>query len=167
MASFSKFISSFDPDSNTKGKQFEHFVKWFLKNDPEWSTQVDKIWLWDDYPKRWGRDCGVDLVFKHKNGDVLAVQAKCYSPENTITKTDVDKFLNESDRRGINRRLLIATTDKIHSNAKQVCDAKIERPVTRFIFSDFEKSVIEYPSNLSELKTERTSLPSTSPIRSS
>ena len=67
MASFSKFISSFDPDSNTKGKQFEHFVKWFLKNDPEWSTQVDKIWLWDDYPKRWGRDCGVDLVFKHKN----------------------------------------------------------------------------------------------------
>ena len=33
MASFSKFISSFDPDSNTKGKQFEHFVKWFLKND--------------------------------------------------------------------------------------------------------------------------------------
>ena len=155
MASFSKFISSFDPDSNTKGKQFEHFVKWFLKKDPEWSTQVDKIWLWDDYPKRWGRDCGVDLIFKHKNGDVWAVQAKCYSPENTITKTDVDKFLNESDRRGINKRLLIATTNKIHSNAKQVCDSKEERPVTRYLFSDFDKSAIEYPSHISKLKTAK------------
>ena len=37
MAEFSKFLDSFDPD--TKGKQFEIFVKWFLKNDPEWSTQ--------------------------------------------------------------------------------------------------------------------------------
>jgi hypothetical protein len=33
MSSFAKFIKSFDPDSNAKGKQFEHFVKWFLKND--------------------------------------------------------------------------------------------------------------------------------------
>ena len=148
MATFTKFLKSFDQDSNTKGKQFEHFVKWFLKNDPEWSTQVDKIWLWNNYPKRWGRDCGIDLVFTHRNGDVWAVQAKCYSPDNKISKPDIDKFLNESDRRGINKRLLIATTDKINSNAKQVCDAKVERPVTRFLFSDFDKSVIEYPSTM-------------------
>ena len=64
MASFSQFLNSFDPE--TKGKQFEVFVKWFLKNDPEWSTQVDQIWLWDEYPERWGPDCGIDLVFKHK-----------------------------------------------------------------------------------------------------
>jgi hypothetical protein len=31
-----------------------------------------------------GRDRGVDLAFTHKNGDVWAAQAKCYSPENTI-----------------------------------------------------------------------------------
>jgi predicted helicase len=30
---------------------------------------------------------------------VWAVQAKCYSPENTITETDIDTFINESDRR--------------------------------------------------------------------
>ena len=68
MATFNEFINSFDPD--IKGKEFEHFVKWFLKNDPEWSTQVDKVWLWDEYPERWERDCGVDLVFKHKNNDI-------------------------------------------------------------------------------------------------
>jgi predicted helicase len=46
-----------------------------------------------------GRDNGVDLAFTHKNGDVWAVQAKCHSPENTITETDIDTFINESDRR--------------------------------------------------------------------
>ena len=90
MATFSEFLSSLDPDAGKRGKQFEHFVKWFLKNDPEWSTQVDQVWLWDEYPESWGRDCGIDLVFKHKNGENWAVQAKCYSPTTSITKADVD-----------------------------------------------------------------------------
>jgi predicted helicase len=152
MATFTKFLTSFDPVS--KGLQFEHFVKWFLQNDPEWSTQVDQVWLWDDYPNRWGRDCGVDLVFKHKNGEIWAVQAKCYSPEYSITKADVDKFLSESNRNGIDKRLLIASTDQIGKNAKQVCDAQ-EKSVTHFFFSDFEKAAIEYPSDISKLNTAR------------
>jgi predicted helicase len=79
MATFSEFLSSFNLD-NTKGTQFEYFVKWFLKNDPEWSTQVDEVWLWDEYPDRWGPDCGVDLVFRHKNGETWAVQAHLEKP---------------------------------------------------------------------------------------
>ncbi len=51
---FSTFISSFNPQ--TKGKQFEVFVKWFLENDPVWKSEVDKVWLWDDYPDRWEKD---------------------------------------------------------------------------------------------------------------
>src|SRR5262245_3177570 len=77
----------------TRGRQFERFVKWFLTVDPEWSTQVSQVWLWDEYPNRWGRDCGIDLVFQHKNGQTWAVRAKCYSPSYEITKPDVDKFL--------------------------------------------------------------------------
>jgi predicted helicase len=67
MASFSDFLSTFDADNGKRGKQFEHFVKWFLKSDPEWATLADKVWLWNDYPGQWGRDCGIDLVFKDKN----------------------------------------------------------------------------------------------------
>jgi len=55
MTSFEKFLLSLDPDAGKRGKQFEHFVKWFLKNDPEWATQVDQVWLWDEYPDSWGR----------------------------------------------------------------------------------------------------------------
>ena len=152
MATFDEFLSSLDPE--TKGKQFEHFVKWFLQNDPEWKTQVDQIWLWDEYPDRWGPDCGVDLVFKHKNSEVWAVQAKCYSPEYSITKADVDKFLSESNRPSIDKRLLIASTDQIGQNAKRVCDEQ-EKAVTHFLYSDFDQAEIEYPEDITKLHSAK------------
>jgi len=152
MATFSEFLNSLDPDK--KGIQFEYFVKWFLKNDPEWSTQVDQIWLWDDYPERWGQDCGIDLVFTHKNGEVWAVQSKCYSPEYSITKPDVDTFLSESNRQIIDKRLLIASTDRIGKNAKRVCDDQ-QKAVIRFLYDDFDKAAIEYPSDISGINTAK------------
>jgi predicted helicase len=124
MASFSQLLSSCEADPKKRGRQFERFVKWFLTADPEWSTQVSQVWLWNEYPNRWGRDCGIDLVFKHKNGQTWAVQAKCYLPSYEITKPDVDRFLSESNRKVIDHRLLIATTDRIGANAKGVIEAK-------------------------------------------
>ena len=73
MASFKDFLSTFSSDSGEKGEQFERFVKWFLVNDPTWKTQVEQVWHWDEYPSRWGKDLGIDLVFAHKNGDLWAV----------------------------------------------------------------------------------------------
>jgi len=147
---FSDFYDSLDANPSKRGGQFEHFVKWFLKADPEWATQVDQVWLWDEWPGRWGADCGIDLVFQHKNGDHWAVQSKCYSPDYDITKHDVDKFLSESNRPSIQHRLLIATTDRIGANAKQVCNAQ-EKPVIRFLLSDFDKSALDYPANFESL----------------
>jgi len=161
MASFGTFLSSLDPD--TKGQQFEHFVKWFLSHDPEWSTQVNQIWLWDEYPDRWGRDCGIDLVFKHHNGEIWAVQAKCYAPEYSITKADVDTFLSESSRPSIDKRLLIATTDRVGSNARQVCKAQ-EKSVTLFLYSGFEQAALEYPDHISNISaTKRKQRPTPRP----
>lgn len=150
MATFTELLTSFDADAGKRGKQFEHFVKWFLQNDPEWSTQVDQIWLWEEYPGRWGVDCGIDLVFRHKNGESWAVQAKCYAQQHDITKHDVDKFLSESNRKGIDKRLLIATTDRIGANAKQVCEAQ-EKSVFRYLLSNFESANLEYPATHAEL----------------
>jgi superfamily II DNA or RNA helicase len=147
---FSDFHQSLDADPGKRGKQFEHFVKWFLTADPEWSTQVDQVWLWNEYPERWGADCGIDLVFRHMNGEHWAVQAKCYSPDHDITKHDVDKFLSESNRPGISHRLLIATTDRIGANARQVCTAQ-EKPVVRFLLSDFERAALDYPASFAAL----------------
>ena len=49
MATFDQFLDSLDPDKNIRSDQFEiNFVKWFLENEPTWSSQIDKIWLYDD-----------------------------------------------------------------------------------------------------------------------
>ena len=150
MAAFADFIASLDADPLRRGKQFEVFVKWFLQNDSEWATQVDQVWLWHEYPGRWGVDCGIDLVFRHKNGETWAVQAKCYAQHHDITKHDVDKFLSESNRAGIDKRLLIATTDRIGANARQVCDAQ-DKAVVRYLLAHFEGANVDYPASMAEL----------------
>jgi predicted helicase len=158
MASFSDFLSTFDPDSAKRGRQFEHFVKWFLKNDPEWATQVDEVWLWNDYPRQWGRDCGIDLVFKDKNKKTWAVQAKCYSPNYEITKSDVDKFLSESNRKEINHRLLIATTNRIGQNARQVLGGQ-EKSVVPYHLMHFESAAVDYPDSIERLSVGKRKPP--------
>jgi superfamily II DNA or RNA helicase/Fe2+ transport system protein FeoA len=158
MPSFSGFLAALHPDIRMRGKQFEHFVKWFLKNDPEWATQVDQVWLWNDYPGQWGRDCGIDLVFKDKIGATWAVQAKCYSPDYEITKSDVDKFLSESNRKTINHRLLITTTDRIGANARQVLDGQ-EKSVVRYHLTHFENAAIDYPDSIERLSTGKRKSP--------
>ena len=89
------------------------------------------------------------------------MQVKCYSPDYHITKHDVDKFLSESNRKGIHHRLLIATTDFIGGNARQVCEAQ-EKPVIRFLLSDFERAALDYPANfavLSQAKRKAAPMP--------
>jgi len=148
MASFKDFLSTFSSSTDEKGKQFERFVKWFLVNDPTWKSQVEQVWHWDEYPNRWGKDLGIDLVFQHKNGDLWAVQAKCYAETTSITKAHVDSFISESDSETFSGRLLIGTTDSLGTNAKQVCD---RQNVTRFLLSDFESSQLEFPEHYEDL----------------
>ena len=160
MATFDEFYKSLDPDSGIRGKQFEKFVKWFLKTDPEWQSQVEEVWLWDEYPERWGRDCGIDLIFKHKNGKTWAVQSKCYSPENDISKSEIDSFLSESSDARIDGRLLIASTDGIGRNALQVIERQ-EKQVVCFLLNQFRQSEIEYPESPNDLSTGRRKDPRT------
>jgi predicted helicase len=147
--SFADLISEIRLKGND-GKDFEVFCKWFLLNDPYWKTQVDEVWLWDDWPQRWDRDKGVDLVFRHKNGEMWAVQSKCYAETTRITKEDVDSFLTDSNRKIISKRLLMASTNSLGRNAIETMAGQ-EKPVVRWMLDDFENSAIAYPQALSEL----------------
>src|SRR5258705_9691921 len=108
------------------------------------------VWLWDEYAGRWGPDCGIDLVFESKIGKTWAVQAKCYSSDYDISKNDVDTFLSESNRKQIDHRLLITTTDRIGANARQVLDAQ-EKPVVRYLLAHFEDAAVEFPASVETL----------------
>lgn len=149
MANFNKLLQSIISLGND-GKAFEVFCKWFLENDPFWKTQVEQVWLWDDWPERWGPDCGIDLIFVDKSGSKWAVQAKCYAAHNSISKRDMDSFLSESNRPIIDKRLLLSSTDLIGFNAIRTCQQQ-EKPVIRFMKKDFEAAGLVYPDHFSEL----------------
>jgi len=153
VASFAQFVSSIR-DTGNGGTKFEIFVKWFLKTEPIWAAQVDQVWLWEDWPDRWGADLGIDLIFKSKIGEIWAVQAKCYDPGTSITKKHLDSFLSESSRSIIDRRLLIASTDLIGRNAIKTCEGQ-EKPVVRYMLRDFEDAHVTYPTCVSKLAANK------------
>jgi len=150
MSSFQTLLNSLALDSNIKGKQFEIIAKWFLENDPEWQAKVSQVWLWDDYPQRWGPDRGIDLVCQFKDGTHWAVQAKCYHPDYALKKADIDSFLSESNRQEISGRILIATTNKLGAGAKQVIQAQ-EKPTVCVLLNHLENSTLEFPTRVEDL----------------
>ena len=161
MPTFDEFYASMNPDEGTRGNEFEKtFVPWFLQTDPEWKSQIDHLWLWKDYPLRWGTDCGIDLVFRDTNGKDWAVQAKCLNPDSYITKADINSFLSESSDKRIHGRLLIATTDRIGRNARQVIERQ-EKQVVLFLRDNFRKSEVEFPASRQKLLQGRRKDPKT------
>ena len=153
MATFEEFYNSLPEDSNKRGELFEKvFIPWFLTTAPEWSSKINKIWLWDEYPQRWGQDCGIDLVFEDKEKRHWAVQSKCVSPDREISKAEIDSFLSESNDSRIYKRLLVASTNGIGKNAEQVIKRQ-EKKVICILKEYFDESSVIFPSSLDDLST--------------
>jgi len=154
MHPFLQLIASFSEDNHTRGKQFEVLCKWILENDPVYKNKLEKVWLWDDWPDRWGPDCGIDLIAQDAEGKIWAVQAKCYKPNYDVTKKDIDSFLSESSNEKIDVRLLIATTDKIGPNAVSVVHrANSLRSVNQLLLTELLEKQIDWPTSLDDLSS--------------
>ena len=153
MASFDEFLTSLERDFGPqgKGKKFEVFCKWFLQNDPQWSKEVDEIWHFDEYPDKWQTpDLGTDLVFRDKQGEIWAVQSKCFDEEYATKKDDMNSFLADSGRKQVSRRLWIQTTNKIENKARLTSKDQ-DKPVKFIMLDYFREAEIDYPESLSEL----------------
>ena len=116
MANFDEFIARLHNDypgkdnNNVRGKAFEPICKWFLTVDPYYGQEFRNVWLWDEWPGRWGPDIGAaDLVAETITGNLVAVQAKCWS--GTVPSQEIDSFISASARPEFTQRLLIATSD--------------------------------------------------------
>ena len=94
VGSFDTFFKSLDDDSGKRGKQWEVACKWLLENDGAYS-ELEKVWLWDDWPGKDSPDIGIDLVAKTKQGKLWAIQAKAWKAN--ITKSDIDSFFSASE----------------------------------------------------------------------
>ena len=135
MASFPELLDRLNPDPNIRGRQFERITRWWLLHDPLYRSQLKQVWLWDEWPGRWGPDAGIDLVAKTTDGNLWAIQAKAYSPEYNIKKSDVDSFLSESARPQFSYRLLVATTNRIGLKALRTLEEQ-EKPSGLALASD-------------------------------
>lgn len=116
-----------DAEGTLFGRDFEWVCQWYLEHAPLYRGKFRRVWRWADWPDRWGPDCGIDLIAETHDGKLWAIQAKAVAPAHTITKAEIDSFLSESNRREIAFRLLIATTDKIGSNARRTIDRQAKR----------------------------------------
>lgn len=136
---------------SSDGKDFEVLCRWYLENEPLWKSVFRKVWLWHEWPDRWGRDRGIDLIAETLDGRLFAIQAKNYGSEHSITKSDVDKFLSESNRAVISERLLIGSTDRLSGSALDVMRAQ-EKPVSTCLRDGLRRSEVDWPSSVDDLR---------------
>ncbi len=143
LVSLDSFVLSLDPSASVRGRQFEHATRWFLRTAPAYRGLFTDVWLWDEWPGRWGPDSGIDLVARTHGGNLWAVQAKAYGAAYSIKKADVDSFLAEATSRYFAYRLLIATTDLLGPRAR----ATIEREgnVGVLLRSQLEEADVTWP----------------------
>ena len=133
------------------GKDFELLCQWWLKNDPQYRSQLKNVWLWDQWDGRWGPDSGIDLVAQTHDDEFWAIQAKAYSPDNRVTKSSIDSWISESAREQFSFRLLICTTDLLSKNARQAMDGQ-EKPTGIVDRARLISSAIDWPQSLRALK---------------
>jgi superfamily II DNA or RNA helicase len=129
------------------GRDFEWLCQWYLENAPMYRGQFRKVWRWSEWPDRWGRDCGIDLIAETHDGEVYAIQCKAVSQEHTVTKAEIDSFLSESNRRKIDYRLLIATTDNIGANAMRTIENQAVH-ASVVLRGDLVSAEIEWPTQI-------------------
>ncbi|MGP5484504.1 restriction endonuclease [Brachybacterium alimentarium] len=126
-----------------QGTQFECFTSSFLQTDPLWSAQFAKVWMWDQWPEKWGHDSGIDLVAERRDGGLTAIQCKFYAPSHRVSKGDLDKFLAASGRGGFTERLVVSTTTHWGATAEETIREQ-SVPVRRLGLEDFEQSRIDW-----------------------
>ncbi len=117
-----------------KGTKFERLVRDYFRTSKRFLEQLDQVWLWNDFPFRkdfGGKDLGIDLVAKTKDGSYWAIQCKCYSENTVINKASVDTFISTSGRTFKNEagattkfsyRVWVATTESWGANARETLE---------------------------------------------
>ena len=161
MTALADLLGRLDPDPVRRGKQFEHICKWFLTNDPVYKHELQRVWLWNEWPRRWGADAGIDLVAEDRNGHLWASQAKAYDPAYRVTKSDVNKFLAESGREVFTYRMLIATTNLIDRIGERTIQDQ-EKRVTFFRLKNLQAADVDWPASPTDLRPARPRKPARS-----
>ena len=105
-------------------------------DNPEY--EVAETHRWVDWPEREpltgldGRDIGIDLVAKLRNGGWVAIQCKCYDETRRVGKPDIDSFLAVTQRAPFSMRWIVAPCAWTENAENQIL--RMAPPVRRIDF---------------------------------
>lgn len=138
-----------------KGDRFERLMQRYLLTDPKYSSVIEKVWLWTEFPYKddlGGADTGIDLVAYTSTAEYWAIQCKCYQETYVIDKAAVDSFLSTSGRKfrddkgkliSFAHRIWISTTNHWGPNASEAI--KNQQPaVTRINLYDLQQAPVDW-----------------------
>ena len=119
-----------------KGAWFENLTRRILTDNPEY--EVAQAHRWADWPEREtltgldGRDIGIDIVARLRNGGWVAVQCKCYDTNGRVGKPEIDSFLAAAQREPFSMRWIVATCAWTANAENQI--ERMSPPVRRIDF---------------------------------
>lgn len=155
MTTFSDLLNELTEAARTnrdKGARFERLIAKYLRTDPQYANRLSEVWLWSEWPERWGSDDGIDLVARERGtGEYWAIQCKFFDPAHSLQKVDIDSFFTASGKRfetadgecGFSQRFIVSSTDKWSSKAEKALEAQTI-PVSRLWFKDLADSPIDW-----------------------
>lgn len=116
-----------------QGDKFEELIKDYFINSPDYTSRLENVWLWSEFPYKWGNDDGIDIVIKEKwSNEYWAVQCKFYNYDYSIQKADIDSFFTASGKMfeadgqlvQFSKRLIVSSTDKWSSTALKAIETQ-------------------------------------------
>ena len=102
------------------GDRFEKITEAFLKTDKLYANRFHKVWLWKSWPKNDGADTGIDLVAEQTDGELCAIQCKCYADDGNLDMKTVATFLAKASSLKLKHKILVYTGDSLTTHAKKV-----------------------------------------------
>jgi predicted helicase len=148
VTTFRQLLDAFDRAAKTrvaKGRRFEEFCEAFFQKDPLWVEQFDAVWAWMDWPGRQGRaDSGIDLVAQERGtGHLVAIQCKFYSPDATLSWTQVSTFVALASRDEFRYGIIVSTAGAESANLTANLEQH-HKPIRLWRVQDFEESAVDW-----------------------
>jgi predicted helicase len=150
-----KILAKYRATSQTereKGSYFEELIRTYFRFEASYADLYSDVWLFGDWAKEIGtpefgitaKDTGIDLVAKtHGTDEYHAIQCKCYAPDHSVKKADIDSFFTASGKKCFTQRIIVATTNDWSANAEDALTNQ-NPPVLKIDLQDLENSQIDW-----------------------
>ena len=131
-----------------KGRLFERLIRAYLLEDPFYKKRFSEVHLWSEWaelrPEFDGVDLGIDLVAKESDGGYCAIQCKCYAEDKRVSKSDLDSFIAESNRKPYTARIFVDTGKSWSANLLKAIDG-LQPPCQRISAADLANRPVQWP----------------------